>query len=79
MWLWIMIGLGCFLALSLLAAITLAATLGAIGRKITDLHADLHGAPRVPAPASPASGTADEVAGAEPETAGTPALRLHAQ
>jgi hypothetical protein len=41
MWLWVSIGLGGFLALSVLVAFTVAAVLGAIGRQIGELHSEL--------------------------------------
>jgi hypothetical protein len=41
MWLWILIGLGGFLALSLVVGFTVAAVLGTIGRQITELHSEL--------------------------------------
>lgn len=38
MWLWIVVGLGAFLALSLLVGLALAAMLGAISRGVSELH-----------------------------------------
>src|SRR6266571_1054944 len=38
MWVWIVIGVGSFLGLSLLVGFALAAILGAIGRQISELH-----------------------------------------
>jgi hypothetical protein len=38
MWVWIVIGLGSFLGLSLLVGLGLAAILGTIGRQISELH-----------------------------------------
>jgi hypothetical protein len=38
MWIWIAIGVGSFLGLSLLVALGVAAILGAIGRQISELH-----------------------------------------
>jgi hypothetical protein len=38
MWVWIVIGVGSFLGLSLLVGLGLAAILGTIGRQISDLH-----------------------------------------
>lgn len=41
MWLWIGIGLGAFLALSLLVGAALAAMLGAISQGVTEMHEGL--------------------------------------
>jgi protein-S-isoprenylcysteine O-methyltransferase Ste14 len=41
MWLWIGIGLGAFLALSLVVGAALAAMLGTITRAVTELHEEL--------------------------------------
>jgi len=38
MWVWIVIGVGSFLGLSLLVGFGLAAILGTIGRQISELH-----------------------------------------
>jgi hypothetical protein len=38
MWIWIVIGVGSFLGLSLLVGFALAAILGTIGRQISELH-----------------------------------------
>jgi len=38
MWVWIVIGVGSFLGLSLLVGLGLAAILGTIGRQISELH-----------------------------------------
>ena len=38
MWVWIVIGVGSFLGLSLLVGFALAAILGRIGREISELH-----------------------------------------
>ncbi len=38
MWIWIVIGVGSFLGLSLLLGLGLAAILGTIGRQISELH-----------------------------------------
>ena len=38
MWVWIAIGVGSFLGLSLLVGLGLAAILGTIGRQISELH-----------------------------------------
>ena len=38
MWMWIVIGLGSFLVLSLLAGLALARILGAMGLQISELH-----------------------------------------
>jgi hypothetical protein len=38
MWVWIVIGVGSFLGLSLLVGLGLAAILGSIGRQISELH-----------------------------------------
>ncbi len=38
MWVWIVIGVGSFLGLSLLVGFALAAILGTIGREISELH-----------------------------------------
>jgi hypothetical protein len=38
MWVWIVIGVGSFLGLSLLVGLGLAAILGTIGRRISELH-----------------------------------------
>jgi hypothetical protein len=38
MWVWIVIGVGSFLGLSLLVGFGLAAILGTIGREISELH-----------------------------------------
>jgi hypothetical protein len=38
MWIWIVIGVGSFLGLSLLVGLGLAAILGTIGRQISELH-----------------------------------------
>jgi hypothetical protein len=38
MWIWIVIGVGSFLGLSLLVGLALAAILGTIGRQISELH-----------------------------------------
>ena len=38
MWVWIVIGVGSFLGLSLLVGLGLAAILGTIGRQVSDLH-----------------------------------------
>ena len=38
MWVWITIGVGSFLGLSLLVGLGLAAILGTIGRQISELH-----------------------------------------
>ena len=38
MWVWIVIGVGSFLGLSLLVGLGLAAILGSIGREISELH-----------------------------------------
>lgn len=38
MWVWIVIGLGSFLALSLLVGFTLARVLGTIGRQVSELY-----------------------------------------
>ena len=38
MWVWIVIGVGSFLGLSLLVGLALAAILGTIGRQISELH-----------------------------------------
>jgi hypothetical protein len=38
MWVWIVIGVGSFLCLSLLVGLGLAAILGTIGRQISELH-----------------------------------------
>ena len=38
MWVWIVIGVGSFLGLSLLVVFALAAILGRIGREISELH-----------------------------------------
>jgi hypothetical protein len=61
MWLWIMIGLGGFLALSLLVALAVAAVLGVIGRQMTDLHSGLDEAGEwATLPPSRAGGITDE-------------------
>jgi len=38
MWVWIVIGVGSFLGLSLLVGLGLAAILGTLGRQISELH-----------------------------------------
>jgi hypothetical protein len=38
MWVWIVIGVGSFLGLSLLVGLGLAAILGTIGRQVSELH-----------------------------------------
>jgi hypothetical protein len=37
-WAWIMVGVGSFLALSLLVGLAVAAVLGNISRRVSDLH-----------------------------------------
>jgi hypothetical protein len=41
MWLWIGIGLGAFLAVSVVIGVVIAAVLGSIGRDITHLHDEI--------------------------------------
>jgi hypothetical protein len=43
MWLWMGVGLGAFLVVSLLVALALAAMLGAISGGVTELHEELLG------------------------------------
>jgi hypothetical protein len=41
MWLWVGVGLGALLAVSVIVAVFVAATLGAISREVTALHDDV--------------------------------------
>jgi hypothetical protein len=53
MWLWIGIGLGAFIALSVLVAAALAAMLGTISSGVTEMHEELFDASAIEPPAPP--------------------------